>query len=121
MKCRRITAWVPISMHTSKLLASKKLANPPFPLSGGPHGLLTDKHMNRIDAYRMVLRRGAKLGMNIRIGGHTFRADLAITAYLQKAARSRMRSSWLLVKARARLSFAIAPAMRSRSMRWRGF
>ena len=37
--------------------------------------------MHRIDAYRMVQRRAATLGLGTRIGCHTFRAT-GITAYL---------------------------------------
>jgi integrase/recombinase XerD len=44
-------------------------------------GKLTEKPMNRIDAYRMVQRRAAALGLGTRIGCHTFRAT-GITAYL---------------------------------------
>lgn len=44
-------------------------------------GLLTDKPMNRIDAYRMVRRRTTALGMKVRVGCHTFRAT-GITVYL---------------------------------------
>jgi integrase len=43
--------------------------------------MLTDKAMNRVDAWRMVQRRAAELGMRARIGCHTFRAT-GITAYL---------------------------------------
>jgi integrase/recombinase XerD len=38
--------------------------------------------MNRVDAWRMVQRRAAELGMKGRIGCHTFRAT-GITAYLE--------------------------------------
>ena len=38
--------------------------------------------MNRIDAWQMVQRRAAGLGMKVRIGCHTFRAT-GITAYLE--------------------------------------
>jgi integrase len=43
--------------------------------------MLTEKAMNRVDAWRMVQRRAADLGARIRIGCHTFRAN--ITAYLE--------------------------------------
>jgi integrase len=43
-------------------------------------GTLTDKPMNRVDAWRMIQRRSADLGMRIKIGCHTFRAT-GITAY----------------------------------------
>jgi integrase/recombinase XerD len=45
-------------------------------------GTLTDKPMNRVDAWRMIQRRSADLGMRIKIGCHTFRAT-GITAYLE--------------------------------------
>jgi hypothetical protein len=38
--------------------------------------------MNRVDAWRMVQRRAADLGVRIRVGCHTFRAT-GITAYLE--------------------------------------
>lgn len=45
-------------------------------------GTLTATSMNRIDAYRMIQRRAAALGLDVRIGCHTFRAT-GITAYLE--------------------------------------
>jgi integrase/recombinase XerD len=38
--------------------------------------------MHRIDAWRMVQRRAADLGMRVTVGCHTFRAT-GITAYLE--------------------------------------
>ena len=38
--------------------------------------------LNRVDAWRMVQRHAAELGMKGRIGCHTFRAT-GITAYLE--------------------------------------
>lgn len=43
---------------------------------------MTEKPMNRIDAWRMAQRRAAGLDMKVRIGCHTFRAT-GITAYLE--------------------------------------
>jgi integrase len=43
---------------------------------------LTDKPMNRIDAYRMIQRRADDIGLRVRVGCHTFRAT-GITAYLE--------------------------------------
>ena len=40
------------------------------------------KPMHRVDAYRMVQRRAAELGMRVKVGCHTFRAT-GITAYLE--------------------------------------
>ena len=45
-------------------------------------GVLTEKPMHRVDAWRMVQRRAADLGTRVRIGCHTFRAT-GITAYLE--------------------------------------
>ena len=45
-------------------------------------GVLTEKPMHRVDAWRMVQRRAADLGAHVRIGCHTFRAT-GITAYLE--------------------------------------
>jgi integrase len=44
--------------------------------------VLTDKAMHRMDAYRMIKRRAADLGIEAKIGCHTFRAT-GITAYLE--------------------------------------
>ena len=44
--------------------------------------MLTDKAINRVDAWRIVQRRAADLGTRVRIGCHTFRAT-GITAYLE--------------------------------------
>jgi integrase len=44
-------------------------------------GTLTDKAMHRIDAYRMIQRRAAAMGLTMRINCHTFRAT-GITAYM---------------------------------------
>ena len=56
--------------------------SPLFRSAAGRSGELTDKPMNRIDAYRMVQRRTDDAGLRIRIGCHTFRAT-GITAYLE--------------------------------------
>jgi site-specific recombinase XerD len=55
---------------------------PVFRSAAGRTGKLTDKSMNRVDAWRMVQRRAANLGTRVRIGCHTFRAT-GITAYLE--------------------------------------
>ncbi len=54
---------------------------PLFRSAAGRTGELTENPMNRVDAYRMIQRRSAELGMRVRIGCHTFRAT-GITAYL---------------------------------------
>jgi integrase len=55
---------------------------PLFRSAVGKTGVLTDKPMNRIDAYRMVRRRTAEAGFKIKLGCHVFRAT-GITAYLE--------------------------------------
>jgi len=44
-------------------------------------GTLTTNAMHRIDAYRMIRRRAAAMGLQVRINCHTFRAT-GITVYL---------------------------------------
>jgi integrase len=44
--------------------------------------MLTEKPMNRVDAWRMIQRRAVDLGTRVKIGCHTFRA-MGITAYLE--------------------------------------
>ena len=56
--------------------------SPLFRSAAGRTDTLTEKPMNRVDAWRMVQRRAADLGMRIRVGCHTFRAT-GITAYLE--------------------------------------
>ncbi len=55
---------------------------PLFRSAAGRTRTLTEKPMNRVDAWRMIQRRAAGLGMKVRIGCHTFRAT-GITAYLE--------------------------------------
>jgi integrase len=55
---------------------------PLFRSAVGKTGVLTDKPMNRVDAYRMVRRRTADAGFKIKLGCHVFRAT-GITAYLE--------------------------------------
>jgi site-specific recombinase XerC len=55
---------------------------PLFRSAAGRTGTLTEKPMNRVDAWRMIQRRAAEVGMKVRIGCHTFRAT-GITAYLE--------------------------------------
>jgi integrase/recombinase XerD len=60
--------------HTGKV--------PLFRSAVGRTGTLTDKPMNRVDAWRMIQRRASDLGTQVKIGCHTFRAT-GITAYLE--------------------------------------
>jgi integrase/recombinase XerD len=54
---------------------------PLFRSAAGRIGTLTEKPMNRVDAWRMVQRRAGDLRTQVKIGCHTFRAT-GITAYL---------------------------------------
>jgi integrase len=56
--------------------------SPLFRSAIGRTGTLTSTVMNRVDAYRMIQRRAAELGMKVRVSCHTFRAT-GITAYLE--------------------------------------
>jgi integrase len=56
--------------------------SPLFRSAMGRTGELTLNAMHRVDAYRMIQRRAAELGMGIKVGCHTFRAT-GITAYLE--------------------------------------
>jgi site-specific recombinase XerD len=56
--------------------------SPLFRSAAGRTGVLTATAMNRTDAWRLIQRRAAGLGMKVRIGCHTFRAT-GITAYLE--------------------------------------
>jgi len=55
---------------------------PLFRSAIGRTGELTIKPMHRVNAYRMIQRRAAELGMRVKVGCHTFRAT-GITAYLE--------------------------------------
>jgi site-specific recombinase XerD len=55
---------------------------PLFRSAGCRTDVLTDEAMHRMDAYRMIQRCAATLGMKLKIGCHTFRAT-GITAYLE--------------------------------------
>jgi len=55
---------------------------PLFRSAAGRTGMLTDRPMHRIDAYRMIRRRTAEIGYKIKLGCHVFRAT-GITAYLE--------------------------------------
>ena len=56
--------------------------SPLFRSAIGRTGTLASTVMSRIDAYRMIQRRAADLGMKVRASCHTFRAT-GITAYLE--------------------------------------
>jgi site-specific recombinase XerD len=55
---------------------------PLFRSAAGSSGSLTEKPIGPVDVWRMIQRRAAFVGMNLRIGCHTFRAT-GIRAYLE--------------------------------------
>jgi site-specific recombinase XerD len=55
---------------------------PLFRTAAGCTGTLTEKPISPVDVWRMIQRRAAFVGMNVRIGCHTFRAT-GIRAYLE--------------------------------------
>ena len=57
---------------------------PLFRTAAGRIGRLTDKSLWQQDAYRMIQRRARTVGIQTRIGNHTFRAT-GITAYLKNS------------------------------------
>ena len=58
---------------------------PLFRSAAGRTGALTGNRMNRSDAWAMIQRRAAAIGLKVRVGCHTFRAT-GITAYLNAGA-----------------------------------
>ena len=56
--------------------------SPLFRSARGRTGELKGGAMHRVHAWRMIQRRAAELGLNVKIGCHTFRAT-GITAYLE--------------------------------------
>jgi site-specific recombinase XerD len=55
---------------------------PLFRTAAGCTGTLTENPIRPVDVWRMIQRRAAFVGMNVRIGCHTFRAT-GIRAYLE--------------------------------------
>jgi len=91
---------------------------PLFRSAAGRSGALTEKPMNRVDAWRMIERRAGDLKMRVRVGCLRF-GRRGSRPILKLVARSKTRKPWLRMEARPRPNSAIARA-RSRSMRWSG-
>jgi len=92
---------------------------PLFRSAVGRTGALTDKPMNRVDAWRMIQRRSAELGMRVKIGCHTFRAT-GITAYLEAGGTLENAQAMAAHERTRTTSSMTARAMRLRSMRSNG-
>jgi integrase/recombinase XerD len=83
MRCRRITISKPTLTPNIKAAGiGENDKSPLFRSAAGRTDTLTERPMNRVDAWRMVQRRAADLRTRVRIGCHTFRAT-GITAYLE--------------------------------------
>lgn len=67
-------------VETAGIIGDRK--GPLFRSAEGHTGRLTDRPMNRADAYRMIGRRAAMADVATRIGCHSWRAR-GITAYLE--------------------------------------
>ena len=59
----------------------RKPQRPLFRTTRGRSGILTNRRMHRVDAWRMIKRRAADAGIRLAIGNHTFRAT-GITSYM---------------------------------------
>ena len=81
-KRREMPAYHNLEAHIDDAGIRDDAKAPLFRSAAGRTGELTAKPMNRVDAYRMIQRRAAELGMRIKVGCHTFRAT-GITAYLE--------------------------------------
>jgi integrase/recombinase XerD len=77
---------------------------------------LTGERLDRINAWKMVRRRAKAAGIATEVCNHTFRGT-GITAYLEKAARSRRRARWRRTPPPAPPSSTIAARTASRSTR----
>ncbi len=75
-----LEAYLDVYIEAAGLLDAGKA--PLFRSAAGRAGTLTETPMHRVDAWRMIQRRAAELGLRAKIGCHTFRAT-GITAYLE--------------------------------------
>ena len=75
----KLEAFLDEYLRTAGIAGDEK--SPLFRYARGRTGELAVA-MHRVDAWRMVQRRAAELGMKVKIGCHTFRAT-GITAYLE--------------------------------------
>jgi integrase len=74
-----LEAYLDAYIEAAKIGDERK--SPLFRSVAGRKGTLTKMPMNRVDAWRMIQRRAAKLGLRVRVGCHRFRAT-GITDYL---------------------------------------
>jgi integrase/recombinase XerD len=76
----KLEAFLDEYLRTAGIAGDEK--SPLFRSAVRRTGTLAATSMHRVDAWRMVQRRAAELGMKVKIGCHTFRAT-GITAYLE--------------------------------------
>ena len=93
--------------------------SPLFRSAVGRTDMLTEKPMNRVDAWRMVQRRAADLGAQFGSAATHF-GQPGSRPISRPAERLRTRKPWRRMKAPAQQSFMIERAMRLRSMRSSG-
>ena len=75
-----LEAYLDAYLQAAGILEAKK--SPLFRSARGRTDALTESRMNRVDVYRMILRRAREAGVSGDICCHTFRAT-GITAYLE--------------------------------------
>jgi integrase/recombinase XerD len=71
-------AYLHAYVEAAGIVGEKK--SPLFRSAAGKTGLLTDRPMDRIDAWKMIRRRANAVGLPGTLGNHTFRAT-GITAF----------------------------------------
>jgi integrase/recombinase XerD len=76
----KLEAFLDEYLRTAGIAGDEK--SPLFRSAVRRTGTLAVTAMHRVDAWRMIRRRSAELGMKVTIGCHTFRAT-GITAYLE--------------------------------------
>jgi site-specific recombinase XerD len=76
----KLEAFLDEYIRTAGMAGDDK--SPLFRSAIGRTGELAATAMHRVDAWRMIQRRSGELGMEVKIGCHTFRAT-GITAYLE--------------------------------------
>ena len=74
-----LEAYLDAYLHAAGIVEAKK--SPLFRSARGRTGALTESAVNRVDVYRMILRRARDAGLDVEVSCHTFRAT-GITAYL---------------------------------------
>jgi len=100
---------------------------PLFRASNGKTGILSDRPLDRKDAFAMVQRRAKAAGIKTKIGCHTFRAT-GITIYLtnggdlekaqQMAAHESPRTPWRPLRAASRRAAISASPRKSLGRSW---